>query len=150
MKKHEELLTKIAELTGDLQRTRADFENYRKNVEIDKQRVANVVKITTISKILPLLDDIERAITHVPASLAENDWAKGVVALQKKLEAGVAALGVARINATAGVDFDPDVHEAVAFDEGAGEKEVVAEELRAGYKMDGETLRPAMVKVTRK
>jgi molecular chaperone GrpE len=150
MKKNETLLTKIAELTDDLQRTRADFENYRKNVEMEKARVANVVKITTISELLPLIDDIERAISHTPAELAENDWAKGVVSLQKKLEAGLTKLGVAKIDATAGVDFNPDIHEAVAFDDNTGEKEVIAEELRAGYKIGGETLRPAMVKVTKK
>ncbi|MDR2337015.1 MAG: nucleotide exchange factor GrpE [Candidatus Nomurabacteria bacterium] len=150
MRKNEELLIEIAELTNDLQRIRADFENYRKNVETDKERMANVVKITTISKLLPLIDDIERAISHLPTDLAENDWAKGVLALQKKLEAGLAALGVVRIDAARGTDFNPDVHEAVAFDENEGEKEVIAEELRAGYKIGGETLRPAMVKVTRK
>jgi molecular chaperone GrpE len=150
VRKNEELLIEIAELTNDLQRIRADFENYRKNVETDKERMANVVKITTISKLLPLIDDIERAISHLPTDLAENDWAKGVLALQKKLEAGLAALGVVRIDAARGTDFNPDVHEAVAFDENEGEKEVIAEELRAGYKIGGETLRPAMVKVTRK
>jgi molecular chaperone GrpE len=149
MKKNEELSTKITELVSDLQRTRADFENYRKNVEADKQRLANVVKITTIAKILPLLDDIERAITHAPPELQTNDWAKGVIALQKKLETALSDLNIKRINATAGTDFNPDLHEAVAFDESEGEKEIVAAELRAGYQMDGETIRPAIVKVAK-
>ncbi|MDO4889619.1 MAG: nucleotide exchange factor GrpE, partial [Candidatus Saccharibacteria bacterium] len=57
---------KIAELTSDLQRTRADFENYRKQMDAQKASVINLAKLDTVSKVLPLLDDIDRAIAATP------------------------------------------------------------------------------------
>ena len=111
---------KIAELTNDLQRTRADFENYRRQVELQKEQYGNVVKNTTVMKILPLLDDLDRAI-------AVNESLKP---LEKSLE----------------TPFNPDLHDAIMVS-GDGEKELVAETLRAGYRYEGEVIRPALVKV---
>ncbi|MFV0484780.1 MAG: nucleotide exchange factor GrpE [Candidatus Saccharimonadales bacterium] len=130
---------KIAELTEDLQRTRADFENYRKQVEAQKVQYGNVVKFTTITKILPLLDDIERAILAYPEQLES---------LQKNFDKTLVDLGLVKISSEVGVDFNPDLHEAVAV-EGDGEIEKIAETLRNGYIYDGEVLRPAMVKVAK-
>lgn len=129
----------IAELTGDLQRTRADFENYRKQVEAQKVQYGNVVKFTTVTRVLPLLDDVERAIAAYPEQLKS---------LQKNFEKTLGELGLAKIPSEAGVDFDPDLHEAVAV-EGDGETEKISETLRNGYTYDGEVLRPAMVKVVK-
>ena len=129
---------KVEELTNDLQRTRADFENYRRQVEQQKLQYGNVVKNTTVMKLLPLIDDIDRAI-------AANE---NLQPLAKSLEKTLKELGLERIETAAGTPFDPDLHEAVMV-EGEGEKEVIAETLRAGYRYDGELIRPAMVKVTR-
>jgi len=136
--KKENLETKITELTGDLQRTRADFENYRKQIEAQKENEKKAVRFATIYKILPLLDDLERGIL----SYAE------LAPLSKSFEKTLKELGIARISSEAEVEFNPDVHEAVMA-EGEGEKEVIAETLRPGYYYEGEVLRPAMVKVKR-
>ena len=130
---------KITELTADLQRTRADFENYRKQVESQKTQYGKVVKFTTVTKVLPLLDDIERAIIAYPEQLES---------LTKNFEKTLMSLGLVKIASDAGMDFNPDLHEAVAV-EGEGETEKIAETLRSGYVYDGEVLRPAMVKVTK-
>lgn len=150
-KKQEELEQQIGELTLDLQRTRADFENYRKRVEQEREMARASGRAGAIMKLLPVVDNIERAISHMPEELADNVWATSVVKLSKNLEKSLADMGVARIEAAAGTIFNPDLHEAVQFDEDAeGDQEVIAEELQSGYKVDGVVMRPSMVKVTKK
>lgn len=131
--------TKIAELTNDLQRTRADFENYRKQVEMQKENEKNATKLATVYKILPLLDDLDRAM-----GIYENELAP----LKKSLEKALKELGLSKIVSEAETEFNPDLMEAVMVD-GEGEKEVVDETLRPGYYYGGEVLRTAMVKVKR-
>lgn len=147
----EKLEKEIAELKGDLQRTRADFENFRKNVEARVAAAQNLGEKKAILALLPMIDDIERAITHLPAELSDNAWAQNVSKMNKNLEKSLSKMGVEKIDATAGVHFDPEIHNAIQIDEDAeGEEEVVAVELQAGYKIRGEVLRPAMVKVGRR
>lgn len=149
-KKPDELENQIAELTADLQRTRADFENYRKRVEIEKQQARQSGEAAAIMRLLPVIDNIERAIAHAPAELADNKWAQGIVGLVKQLEKSLESLNLKRIVATPGTAFDPEFHEAIQFDEDAtGDKEIIAEELQAGYTLNGQPIRHAMVKVTR-
>lgn len=150
-KKQEELERQVGELTLDLQRTRADFENYRKRVEQEKEMARASGRAGAIMKLLPVVDNIERAISHMPEELADNTWATSVVKLSKNLDKSLANMGVVRIEAAEGTVFNPDLHEAVQFDEDAeGDNEVIAEELQSGYKVDGVVMRPSMVKVTKK
>ncbi len=149
-KKTDDLQRTIDELTLDLQRTRADFENYRKRVEAEKQSAHSMGQAKSVMKLLPVIDTIERAIANVPEELADNAWAKGVAGLGKQLDKQLKDIGLEKIDAKPGTSFNPELHQAVQFDEAAdGEKEVVAEELRAGYTLDGTVIRDAMVKVTR-
>ena len=149
-KKTEDLEQQLGELTLDLQRTRADFENYRKRVEAEKQAAQDLGQTKAIMKLLPVIDTIERAIANVPEELKDNPWAKGVAGLNKQLDKQLKEIGLEKINAKPGTLFNPELHQAVQFDEAAeGEKEVIAEELRAGYTLDGAVIRDAMVKVTR-
>ena len=126
----------IAELTGDLQRTRADFENFRKQVDLQKSNERKATKLATVYKILPLLDDLDRAINTY------NELSPVAKSLEKTLK----ELNLAKIDSTPGIDFNPDLHDAVMV-EGDGDKETIAETLRPGYFYEGEVLRPAMVKV---
>jgi len=140
----------FAELTADLQRTRADFENYRKRVEAEKSQARSAGETAAILKLLPVIDNIERAIAHVPEDLQDNVWAKSVAGLTKQLDKSLEGLNVRRIDAQPGTTFDPELHEAIQFDEDAeGDSEVIAEELQAGYTLGGQPIRHAMVKVTR-
>ena len=149
--KMEKLHAENLELKNDLQRTRADFENYRKNVE---SRVSGAQKLgekKAVLALIPMVDDIERAISHLPEELSENAWAQNVVKMSKNLEKNLSKMGVVKIDSSKGVTFNPELHEAIQFDEESeGEEEVIAEELRAGYTLKGEVLRAAMVKVGRK
>ena len=103
VEKNEENDAKIAELTGDLQRTRADFENFRKQVEIQKEQEKKSVKFATVYKILPLIDDMSRAI----ATFEE------LTPLEKTLEKTMKELGLGRVISDKGTEFNPDLHEAV-------------------------------------
>ena len=149
-KKTEDLEQQLGELTLDLQRTRADFENYRKRVEAEKQSAHQMGQAKSVMKLLPVVDTIERAIANVPEELKDNPWAKGVAGLNKQLDKQLKEIGLEKINTKPGTLFNPELHQAVQFDESAeGDKEVIAEELRAGYILDGVVIRDAMVKVTR-
>lgn len=146
----ETLEQQIAELTADLQRTRADFENYRKRMEQEKTAARDAGQASAILKLLPVIDTIERATTHMPADLKDHKWAQGIAGLVKNLDKALEAMNLRRIDASAGTVFNPELHEAIQFDEDAtGEKEVIAEELQAGYTLNGHPVRHAMVKVTR-
>ena len=150
-KKQEDLEQQVGELTADLQRVRADFENYRKRVDAEKEQARAAGKAGAVLKLIPVVDNIERAIAHTPDELKENAWAKGVASLVKNLEKSLESLDLKRIDATPGAAFNPELHEAIQFDEDAeGEHEVVAEELQAGYTLGGDVIRTSMVKVTRK
>ena len=145
-----ELEQQMGELTLDLQRTRADFENYRKRVDAEKQAARESGQASAILKLLPVIDNIERAIAYTPEELKDNSWVQSVAGLVRHLEKSLESLNLTRIEATPGTVFDPELHEAIQFDEDAtGEKEVVAEELQAGYRLNGHVIRHAMVKVTK-
>ena len=129
----------IAELVNDLQRTRADFENFRRQTDVQKEQYGNAVKFATVKKLLPILDDIDRAISANPDSLGP---------LEKSLAKSIKELGLTKIPAAPGATFNPDLHDAVMV-EGDGEEEVIGEVLRPGYYFDKIVIRPTMVKVTK-
>ncbi|MBQ3436544.1 nucleotide exchange factor GrpE [Candidatus Saccharibacteria bacterium] len=132
----DEVKAQIDELTNDLQRTRADFENFRKQIEVQKENERKATKYATVMKVLPLIDDMNRAI----------ETYEELGPLAKTMEKTLKDLNLAKIDSGEGVEFNPELHDAMMVD-GEGEKEVIAETLRPGYYYEGEVLRPAMVKV---
>lgn len=134
------LLDRIAELTQDVKRTRADFENYRKQIEAQKNNLATSVSQATVEKFLPLIDDFDRAIAAYPDQLAP---------LKKSFAKVLQNLQLSQIDSTPGVEFNPDLHDAISIEDGDGELEVIAETLRPGYLYNGDVIRAAMVKVKR-
>ena len=127
------------ELLSDLQRTRADFENFRKQVEMQREQAKKTATHSTILKFLPLIDDMGRAISAHTEALSP---------VQKTLEKTMKSLGLEKIDANPGTIFNPELHNAISMEEGEGDQEVIAEELIPGYLYQGEVFRPAMVKVT--
>ena len=141
----------ITDLTSDLQRTRADFENYRKRTESERANAVAMGETKAVLKLLPAIDTIDRAVVAIPADIAEHKWVQGVAGLVKQLDKVLADMGVTRIEARPGTAFNPEFHQAVQFDDqAAGEKEVGADELQPGYLLNGAVIRPALVKVTKK
>ena len=140
-----ELQQKIEELTSALQRERADSENIRRRHSEEITTLRTSVKAHIAKDLLPVIDNFERALKHVPKDLEKNDYIKGVNAVVKQFEKTLQQMGVERIK-TVGEPFDPHLHEAVSVD-GDGGKEVVSEELQAGYKIGNDVIRHAMVRV---
>lgn len=149
-KKLNKLENQVGELTADLQRIQADFVNFKRRSDEEKSGIMEMAKESVILHILPLIDNIERALNHRPEELKNNDWANGVEQVAKQVESTLSELGVGKINAV-GEPFNPELHEAVGYEDGEDEssvgQEVVAEELQAGYKLGDRVIRHSIVKV---
>ena len=140
-----ELQQQVEDLTSALQRERADSDNIRRRHSEEVARLRTSVKAHVVKDLLPVIDNFERALKHVPKDLEKNDYIKGVNAVVKQFEKALEQMGVERIK-TVGEAFDPNLHEAVSVD-GEGGQEMVSEELQAGYKIGDDVIRHAMVRV---
>lgn len=140
------LKEQLTELTAALQRERADAENLRRRHTAEITELRSRVKAGVVSDLLPVIDNFERALKHVPADLKDSDYVKGVQAVVKQFEQTLEQMGVERIK-TVGEPFDPHLHEAVGMEEGGEGHPVVSEELQAGYSLGDQVIRHAMVKV---
>lgn len=136
----------IGELTEALQREGADATNIRRRHEEQITSLKAMVKANVVRDLLPVIDNFERALKHVPKELEGHDYIKGIQGVVKQFEATLQHMGVEKIK-TVGALFEPKYHEAVSMEEGTGTKEVVCEELQAGYKIGDDIIRHAMVKV---
>lgn len=141
-----ELEQQITELTEALQRERADSDNIRRRHDEQIASLKAMVKASVVRDLLPIIDNFERALKHVPEDLEDNDYIKGVQGVVKQFEDTLKKLGVERIK-TVGEVFDPRLHEAVSMEDGSGTIEVICEELQSGYALGDEVIRHAMVKV---
>lgn len=141
-----QLEQQVAELTEALQRERADAMNLRRRHDEAMASLRGRVKAGVVEELLPVIDNFERALKHVPESLQNDDYVKGVQGVVKQFEKTLADMGVERIK-TVGEAFDPELHEAVSMEEGDGDHEVVSEELQAGYRIGDDVIRHAMVRV---
>lgn len=145
---NQQLIEQVEALTAALQRERADAINQRRHHEGQMAGLRAAASVSVVRKLLPVIDTFERALKHVPADLADNDYVKGIQGVVKQFEKTLHELGVERIK-TVGEHFNPHLHEAVSMEDGDGEHEIVSEELQAGYTMGEEVLRHAMVRVKR-
>ena len=144
--KLEQLTRQVAELTEALQRERADAMNLRRRHEEEIAGLQTYTKASVVRDLLPVIDNFERALKHVPKELEGNDYIKGVQGIVKQFEKTLQQMGVERIQ-TVGQSFDPVYHEAVSMEGGDGSHEVVSEELQAGYILGDYVIRHAMVRV---
>ncbi len=134
-----------AELLIDLQRVQAEFINYKNRVENEKATLSQFSKAQTIKDLLPIIDDLERALGHLPDDLKENKWALGVRSVYDRLQKQLEKLGVTEIQAL-NQPFDHNLHEAVQV-EGEGPSQIVSEVLQNGYQLGNQVIRHAVVKV---
>ena len=141
-----ELQQKIGELTEALQRERADAMNVRRRTEEERAQLGEFYKAMVMRELLPALDNLDRALKHVPKELKDHDYVKGVQGVAKQFEDCFAKLGVESIK-TVGEPFDPKLHEAISVEDAGGQVEIVCEELQPGYRIGDEVIRHALVKV---
>lgn len=142
----EKLENKVQELTDALMRERADSLNIRRRHDEQIGSLKSLMKASVVRELLPVIDNFERALKHVPKDLVGNEYIKGVQVIVTNFEETLAKMGVARIK-TIGEVFDPRLHEAISMEDGDGIVEVVYEELQPGFTSGEEVIRHAMVKV---
>ena len=136
--------TKLAESVEGWQRSIADFQNYRKRVERDNESMYVSMKGDIIKKVLPALDDLERALQNRPV---DDAWANGIELIARKLQNLLGAEGLKRIEAE-GVEFNPTFHEAISHEpaDGVASGHVIAV-VQNGYLLGERVIRPALVRV---
>jgi len=137
------------ELKSLLQRTQADFVNYRRRNDEDKAKFVRLATSDFIEQLLPVMDNFALAAKHVPAELATNNWVVGVQAVEQQLEQILLTNGLERVE-TEGKTFDPNFQEAVGevHQKGLGPGIIVSEEA-PGYILGGKLIRPARVIVNK-
>ena len=149
-----------ADSTSDLQRERdeyfdrllrktAEFDNYRKRIERERQQRSEAAAADLLEELLPLVDDLERALGAEAESEAAEAYRRGVELIYQQLVDLIRKRGVRPIEAL-GSQFDPHFHQAVSYEPAQGRQEgEVIEEFRRGYMLGDRLLRPAMVKVAK-
>jgi molecular chaperone GrpE len=154
----EQLAAENAQLTEALQRERADAVNLRRRHEEQIASLRSTVKSSVVKDLLPIIDNFERSLKHVPEAESHEsrvtsheekqllDWVAGIRKIIQQFEKTLADIGVERIK-TVGEPFDPRYHEAVSMEEGSGDREIVSEELQSGYRLGEDVIRHAMVRV---
>lgn len=126
------------------QRAQADFINYKRRAEQEREEISKFANTSLILSLLPILDDLERAFAAIPAELDKIGWVEGIKLIERKLQATLEAQGLSPIK-TLGEAFNPNIHEAAMH--GKGREGMVVAELQKGYKFHERVIRPAMVVV---
>jgi len=126
------------------QRAQADFINYKRRSEQEKEEIGKFANTMLMLNLLPILDDLERAFTSTPPQMAKLTWVDGIRLIERKLRASLEAQGLSQIKAL-GEPFDPKFHEAAMH--GKGKEGIVIEELQKGYMLHDRVIRPTMVVV---
>lgn len=143
----EVLNEKLKEADDRYKRLLAEFDNFRKRSEKESAQMIDIGASVILNKILPVVDNFERAIAAVPEDLKENSFVDGIDKIYKQILKIFEEIGVKPISAV-GKPFDPNFHNAVLTDENAeGEVDTVVEELQKGYMYKDQILRHSMVKV---
>jgi len=140
---------KLEELTNDLQRMTADFANYRKRNESERNEFAKFAKSDLIARLLDVLDGYDRALGTVPEELKGQPWVEGMWLVERKLRTVLEAEGLEVIDSL-GQPFDPYLHQAVAYVESGEPEGTVIEEHQKAYRLHERVIRPALVTVAKK
>ena len=136
--------SKVVEYKDGWARSQAEFQNYRKRIERDNEMMYASMKGDIIKKVLPALDDLERALANRPA---DDAWASGVELIARKMQNILEGEGLKRIDAK-GKPFDPNFHEAISHEPNDEvESEHVIDVVQNGYLLGERVIRPALVRV---
>jgi molecular chaperone GrpE len=146
----EQIKTQSAENLDGWQRSRAEFANYKRRVEAERTELVASAGAEALKRVLPAVDDFERAMQTLPTDLKDHPWISGVLLVQRKLNGALEQSGVTPIAVKPGDAFDPNLHEAVTHeDSDQFASEQIIGEVQRGYKLGERVLRPTMVRVAR-
>ena len=141
-----ELEARAAQNLDGWQRSVAEFQNYKKRIDRDRESDKAIMKGDLIKRVLPVLDDLQRAVKNGPAG---DPWADGIELITRKFESILKAEGVTRIDAEE-QPFDPSYHEAISYESADGiESGSVIGVVQNGYMLGDYVIRPAQVRVAR-
>jgi molecular chaperone GrpE len=146
----EQLEAQAAENLDGWQRARAEFANYKRRVEAERAELAANAGAEALKRVLPAVDDFERAMQTLPDDLKDNPWVNGVLMVQRKLNSALEQSGITPIATNPGDAFDPNVHEAITPEDSDqfASGQIIGEAQR-GYKLGDRVLRPVLVRVAR-
>jgi len=145
----EKAKAQAAEYLDQWRRTAAEFSNYRKRLEKEQAEQSRLAAASIIRKLLPILDDFDRAFRTLPPNLMDLTWIDGIALIHRKLQLLLEQEGV-KVIETEGKAFDPLYHEAVTHEEAEGFSEgQIIGEVQKGYMMGERVLRPALVRVAK-
>lgn len=143
-KQLEESNARTSEFRDSWMRSQAEFQNYKKRLERDNELTYVSMKGDIIKKVLPVLDDLERALQNRPA---DDSWASGIELIARKLQNVLDSEGIKRIEAE-GREFDPNFHEAISHEPADGvQSGFVIAVVQNGYMLGERVIRPALVRV---
>lgn len=139
--------SKAAEYLEGWQRSRAEFANYKKRADREREEVYQVAAADTLRKILPIIDDFDRAVANVPTDKANDDVIKGFSLIHRKLVGLLENSGISVLNPV-GEPFNPTLHEAIGQDDSSDVPSGhVSAVLQKGYVFGDKVLRPALVRI---
>ena len=138
----ETLRNELLQMTELAKRTMADLQNLRRRQEEERRLIIIMANADLVKSLLPILDNLERALIHAPET--NSEWFKGMEISVKQLQKALEDSGLKAIEAI-GQKFNPDLHEALGHTE--GEKDIVIEELEKGYTLGDRVIRHSKVKV---
>lgn len=142
-----EVEAQATEYLDGWQRSRAEFANARKRLDRERIEARNRASAEYAARILPVLDDFERAMENVPPDIETNSWFEGLLLVSRKLTLLLEEMKVEKIEAV-GQPFDPNYHEALSLKEVEGvESGIVVEELQTGFRLGDRIIRPSLVNV---
>jgi len=132
------------------QRERAEFANYKRRNDAERNQLVFLTGVKIIEKLLPVIDDLDRALANLPDDLKDNGWIDGVRLTRRKLIGILESEGLSIIPVKPGDPFDPTLHDAITHEESSefGEGQIIAE-VQTGYRIGDRVLRPALVRVAR-
>ncbi len=134
---------------NQLLRARADYANYKRRMEQERKELLRYGSAGLMTRLLPVLDDFERAFQTIPEGLIRLTWSEGVALIHRKLQMLLENEGLEHIE-VAGQKFDPAVHEAISYEEREDmeDGDIIAE-VQKGYRLGERVLRPALVRVAK-
>ena len=135
---------KAAEYLANWQRAQADFINYKRRTEEERVEFNSFANANLVLGILPVLDDLERAIEAMPSRITKSEWGEGIKLVERKFQTILQGMGVIPM-ISVGEAFDPNIHEALR--QSSGPEGIILEEYQKGYMMGAKVLRPAKVVV---
>jgi molecular chaperone GrpE len=141
-----QLEKEVAEYKDSYLRSAADFKNYKRRTEQERADLIRSASAGLLLKLLPVMDDLERAMHSVTPEVEASQWYGGFKLIPHKLQTLLESEGVRPIEAL-GQDFDPNQHEAVIYEPAEGQEGKVTADLQKGYTLRDKVLRPSMVKV---